>query len=72
MKARQLVAEGSSTLTTCGILYLNTTPSIEAVHCFICDRRRVVVTRHGMICLVPVFAVEFIQNYSEFYIHLFC
>ena len=28
------------------------TPSFEAVHCFICDRRRVAVSQHRMICLL--------------------
>ena len=31
----------------------NPPPSFEAVYCFICGRRRVVVARYRMICLVP-------------------
>ena len=45
--------------------FVNLFPSFEAVSCFICGRRRVVVAWHRMICLVLIF-YEAETNFQKF------
>ena len=53
-------------------IYINISPSFEAVYCYICGRRRVADARYRMINLVPVYAMLCVAKSTFYFIKFKC